>query len=359
MRSRLLFLLLLSTSGCFAQLPQIRQLKPSDTYATAFAWSRDNQLLATAHRDGTVHLWEVNSGRHLAENVEFRKYGLGVDTSGLAISPDSQVIAYAGDDAAVHLWDSATGRSRRILIREQIRGVVFKSDQSVIVVATGGTLYDPKPATQPSRDGDTTHVRIHPARVVTIDTNTGQVLANVAASGMLNTVLSLDGSRFAGTVVQFKPATTWPVEMSDPQWRNAIGIAEVRDTATGRLLLEKSPVLGWWTEFSPDASKLRSGISVWEIKTGKEMLHGDINIGRFMSNRAVFVGRAGQKNKGLLESIPWLEITERDLVTSQARTIGRFLGGDQLRALKMPVEAWSRDRSLVVDEQLRLWRLPR
>ncbi len=69
----------------------------------ALAFSTDEQVLATGSWDGTVKLWNLESGALL---------WMGRHTSSiqrLAFAPDGKYLASGGDDATIRLWEVSTG----------------------------------------------------------------------------------------------------------------------------------------------------------------------------------------------------------------------------------------------------------
>jgi WD40 repeat protein len=85
----------------------------TDAVDRTLAFSPDERLLATGIWDGTIKLWEVESGALLwtgwhANLVE-----------GLAFAPDGQRLVSCGDDGALMIWDLESGEHLRTLRRDR------------------------------------------------------------------------------------------------------------------------------------------------------------------------------------------------------------------------------------------------
>ena len=73
----------------------------------AVAWSPDGTRIASASKDGRIHLWDPFTGERL---LIYREHFYCVNT--LAWSPDNQWIASAGEGKTVDVWNAKTGSTR-------------------------------------------------------------------------------------------------------------------------------------------------------------------------------------------------------------------------------------------------------
>ncbi len=89
------------------------------------AFSPDGQTLASGSTDGTVKLWNVNTGK------AFRTLSGHTDSVwSIAIAPDGKTLASGSWDRTVKLWDLETGALRRTLSghSKQVYSVAFSPD---------------------------------------------------------------------------------------------------------------------------------------------------------------------------------------------------------------------------------------
>ncbi len=95
----------------------------TDTVRT-LAFSLDGRMLATGSWDGTIKLWDIESGALSGGQVSLRWTSWFTENiECLAFAPDGRTVASGGDDATVQLWDATSGTHLQTLSGQ--RGPVF------------------------------------------------------------------------------------------------------------------------------------------------------------------------------------------------------------------------------------------
>ncbi|WP_069470017.1 NACHT and WD repeat domain-containing protein [Candidatus Marithrix sp. Canyon 246] len=87
-------------------VPMEHTLKGHRGSVLSLAFSPDNNLLASASKDGTVRIWNLNTNTEIGRLTQHRG-----DVLSVAFSPNGKMIATGGEDSTIILWDAATFKS--------------------------------------------------------------------------------------------------------------------------------------------------------------------------------------------------------------------------------------------------------
>jgi WD40 repeat protein len=96
------------------------------------AFTPDGRLVAVTTAEG-VHVWEVRTGRAVAESADAHRSSL----RGLAVAASGLVVTASSDHTA-RVWDAATGRQKRKLQHEQpLNGLALSPDDNMLATSSG------------------------------------------------------------------------------------------------------------------------------------------------------------------------------------------------------------------------------
>ncbi len=102
-------------------------------WVLAVAYSPDGKILASSgSSDGTIQLWDVNSGKH----IKTLKGHTDMVRS-LAFSPDGKTLVSGSEDDTLRIWNTNTGRMLRKLSghSNEVKSVTFSRDGKIIASA--------------------------------------------------------------------------------------------------------------------------------------------------------------------------------------------------------------------------------
>ncbi|MBN1323512.1 MAG: hypothetical protein JW986_05860, partial [Methanotrichaceae archaeon] len=239
------------------------------------AYSPDGRTLASGNDNGTVSLWDANSGRELRTLSGHSDWVRSV-----AFSPDGRTIASGSDDKTVKLWEASTGRELRTLSGHSgnVNAVAFRPDGRTLVSGSDDKtvkLWDANSGRELrtlsghsawvlsvafSPDGRTIASGSNDKTVKLWDASTGRELRTL--SGHSNWVLSVAFSPDGRTI-------------ASGSWDDTV---KLWDASTGRELRTLSGHSDYVraVAFSPDGRTLASGssdstVKLWDANTGREL----------------------------------------------------------------------------------------
>lgn len=93
-------------AGVVARLGTVR-LRHADL-VNSVVFCPDGKTIASASCDGTIHLWEVTTGKEVRQFVGHQSW-----VGHVAVSSDGKILASSGKDGTVRIWETATGKELR------------------------------------------------------------------------------------------------------------------------------------------------------------------------------------------------------------------------------------------------------
>ena len=234
------------------------------------AFRGDGRILATAGDDGTVRLWEADTGRLLRALV-----GHGSAVPAVTWSPDGKMLASASRDGTVRFWDAEMGRPLHTLAGHgrPVLDVAWSPD--------GKTLATCDPIAPRLWDVESGRL------LETLHGHTSQVSA-VAWSPDGKTLASAGDDKTVRLweTATGRPLRTLPVDQAAEQWLafspdgktlagTGVGTLRLWQTDSGRLLLQLPCPTTNNVAWSPDSKTLALGsesfftMYLWDVQAGK------------------------------------------------------------------------------------------
>lgn len=120
----------LYSTASFRLPPRLLQVPNGPVHDITF--SAGQNIMASAHEDTTVRLWDVTIG---GQRAVLRGHSQPVQA--VAFSPDDVLLASAGNDSSIYLWDVATGTQAALLQEgtEPISDIAFSPDGTLLAEA--------------------------------------------------------------------------------------------------------------------------------------------------------------------------------------------------------------------------------
>ena len=263
---------------------QLRTLTGHTSGIASVSFSPDGSTIASGSGDRigrwmagdhSVRLWDANTGSHLHTLTGHRD-----KVNSLSFSPDGAILASGSYDDTARLWDVNTGSHLRTLDghADWIRDVSFSPDGTLIATASGDNtirLWDVSMGSHlRTLAGHTNWVRSASFSPdgMTIVSGSYDYTARLWDASTGSHLRTLDGHRGGVTSVLFSPDGTIILSGSYD------GTARLWDAATGEHLRtltgHKGSIVG--VSYSPDGTTVATAswdgtAQVWDVDTGSEI----------------------------------------------------------------------------------------
>jgi WD40 repeat protein len=237
------------------------------------AYSPDGSTVAMAIDDGTIKLWDTESGR-----VRATLRGHRGPVWSVAFDPQGHALASASTDTTVTLWDAANAPRLSLKHTGSVRAVAFsRAGDAVVSGSRDGTvrIWDASNGQERTRtDGQLGEV------VAVAFAPDGGTIASAGSDGTIklwnadtgNEEVTLHGHQGGIYALAFSPDGR---TLASGGWDHVV---RVWDVASGQ---ERAAFQGhaqdvWGLAFSPDGNLIASGsedhtVKIWDAKSGKAL----------------------------------------------------------------------------------------
>jgi WD40 repeat protein len=107
-----------------------------DDVVTSVAFFSNGKVIVSASRDGTVKLWDADTGRILRTLTDH-----GGPVLSVAASPDGKRLAAAGFGSTIVIWSAAGELLRKITAEsDRVESIVFSADSKQIIAAGSNSI---------------------------------------------------------------------------------------------------------------------------------------------------------------------------------------------------------------------------
>jgi WD40 repeat protein/tetratricopeptide (TPR) repeat protein len=226
-----------STEGRQAGGKELLSLPGHAVRVSSVCFSPDSKLLASASRDKTVKLWDLQTG-HETQTFQHTDW-----VNSVRFSPNGKRLASAGDDHTIKVWDVETGQEVRTLQGhvDRITSLVFSPDGTRLASAS----FD------------------HTLKVWDLHTGTEVLTLKGHASAVLGVCIDPSGQRLASA------GSDTTVKVWD--------LLTASDPSGAVLSLQGHTAQVYSACFSPDGQRLASAsldhtAKLWDVRTGQEIL---------------------------------------------------------------------------------------